>query len=177
MPSVNRFQLIEHGRANHSFGGINSVTRKAFKPRWQTLVKITKIETFSVSASWKNWLFVRVLTDSDVYGISEATINGFTATTETAVHELSHFVIGKDPRQINAIANAIITTIADVGHIHRMVMGAIEVACWDILGKTLGVPIWNCWVESIETRSWPTRTVGTGRNALRRTLWESQKLL
>ena len=73
----------------------------------------------------------------------EATINGFVAATETAVHELSHFAIGKDPRQVNAIANAIITTIADIGHIHRMVMGAIEVACWDILGKTLGVPIWQ----------------------------------
>ena len=50
------------------------------------------------------------LTDSDVYGISEATINGFIATTETAVHELAHFVVGKDPRQINAIANHIIKT-------------------------------------------------------------------
>lgn len=106
-------------------------------------MKITKVETYTVSAGWKNWLFVKVCTDSDVYGISEATINGFTATTETAVHELAHFVVGKDPRQVNAIANAIITTIADVGHIHRLVMGAIEVACWDILGKTLGVPIWQ----------------------------------
>jgi galactonate dehydratase len=106
-------------------------------------VKITKLETYKVNAGWKNWLFVKVCTDQDIYGISEATINGFIATTETAVHELSHFVIGKDPRQINAIANTIITTIADVGHIHRLVMGAIEVACWDILGKTLGVPIWQ----------------------------------
>jgi galactonate dehydratase len=106
-------------------------------------VKITSIETYPVSAGWKNWLFVKVCTDSGVHGISEATINGFIATTETAIHELSHFVIGKDPRQVNAIANAIITTIADVGHIHRMVMGAIEVACWDILGKTLGIPIWQ----------------------------------
>jgi galactonate dehydratase len=106
-------------------------------------VLITKVKTYAVSAGWKNWLFVKVCTDSDVYGISEATINGFIATTETAVHELAHFVIGKDPRQVNAIANAIISTIADVGHIHRMVMAAIEVACWDILGKTLGVPIWQ----------------------------------
>jgi galactonate dehydratase len=106
-------------------------------------VKITSIETYPVSAGWKNWLFVKVCTDSGVHGIGEATINGFTATTETAVHELAHFVVGKDPRQVNAIANAIITTIADVGHIHRMVMGAIEVACWDILGKTLGGPVWQ----------------------------------
>jgi galactonate dehydratase len=106
-------------------------------------VKITKIETYTVSAGWKNWLFVKVCTDSEVYGISEATINGFIATTETAVHELSHFVVGQDPRQLNLIVDRILTTIADVGHIHRLVAGAIEVACWDILGKTLGVPIWQ----------------------------------
>jgi len=81
-------------------------------------------------------LSVKLYTDEDVYGISEATINGFIATTEAAVHELVHFVTGKDPRQINAVANAIISTIAATGHIHRLVMGAIEVACWDILGRT-----------------------------------------
>jgi len=106
-------------------------------------MKIVKIETYAVSAGWKNWLFIKLLTDSGIYGISEATINGFTATTEAAVHELAHFVIGKDPLQVNSIAYHIINTIADAGHIHRMVMGAIEVACWDILGKALGVPIWQ----------------------------------
>ncbi|MBN9615799.1 MAG: mandelate racemase/muconate lactonizing protein [Acidobacteriales bacterium 59-55] len=106
-------------------------------------MKIIDIETYAVSAGWKNWLFVKVITDSDTYGIAEATINGFTSTTETAVHELAHFVIGKDPMQVNSIASIIINTIADAGHIHRLVMGAIEVACWDILGKTLGVPIWQ----------------------------------
>ncbi len=106
-------------------------------------MKIVKVETYAVSAGWKNWLFVKVLTDSNTYGVAEATINGFTATTETAIHELAHFAIGKDPLQVNSIAAGIINTIADAGHIHRMVMGAIEVACWDILGKTLGVPVWQ----------------------------------
>jgi len=106
-------------------------------------LKITKIETYAVSAGWKNWLFLKVRTDGEVYGIAEATINGFIAATEAAVHELAHFVIGKDPRQVNAVANAIISPIADVGHIHRLVMAAVEVACWDILGKTVGVPIWQ----------------------------------
>src|SRR4051812_43335752 len=106
-------------------------------------MKITDIETYSVSAGWKNWLFIKVLTDSDVYGISEATINGFIKTTEAAVHELKHFAVGRDPFEVTAIANKIIGSIQDAGHIHRMVMGAVEVACWDILGKSLGVPIYQ----------------------------------
>lgn len=106
-------------------------------------MKITGIETYTVSAGWKNWLFIKVLTDSDLYGIAEATINGFIKTTEAAVHELKHFAVGRDPRDVTAIASKIIGSIQDAGHIHRMVMGAIEVACWDILGKSLGVPIYQ----------------------------------
>ncbi len=106
-------------------------------------MKITKIETYSVSVGWKNWLFLKVCTDTNLYGISEATINGFISTTEAAVHELEHFAIGKDPRQVNAVARHVIETIQDAGHIHRLVMAGIEVACWDILGKSLGVPIYQ----------------------------------
>lgn len=104
-------------------------------------MKITKVETYIVSAGWKNWLFVKVLTDSKFYGIGEATLNGFAKTTEAAIHELKHLVIGKDPCQVRSIAKTIISTVQDAGHIHRMVMAALEVACWDILGKYLGVPV------------------------------------
>ena len=106
-------------------------------------MKITDILTYTVSAGWKNWLFVKVCTDEEIYGIGEATLNGFIKTTEAAVHELKHFAIGKDPCQVTAIARKIIGTIQDAGHIHRLTMAAIEVACWDILGKSLKVPIYQ----------------------------------
>jgi galactonate dehydratase len=106
-------------------------------------VKITDILTYTVSAGWKNWLFIKVCTDEDVYGIGEATINGFIKTTETAVHELKHFAIGRDPRQVTAVARKIIGTIQDAGHIHRLAMAGIEVACWDILGKSLNTPVYQ----------------------------------
>lgn len=104
-------------------------------------MKITRIETYPVGAGWKNWLFLKVCTDTEFYGISEATLNGFIKATEAAVHELEHFVIGRDPREVTAIARKVIGTIQDAGHIHRLVMAAVEVACWDILGKSLGAPI------------------------------------
>jgi galactonate dehydratase len=106
-------------------------------------MKITDIETYTVSVDWKNWLFIKVRTDTEFYGVGEATINGFIKTTEAAVHELKHFAIGRDPCEVTSIAQRIITSIQDAGHIHRLAMGAIEVACWDILGKSLGVPIYQ----------------------------------
>ena len=47
------------------------------KARGFSNMKITKIETYTVSVGWKNWLFLKVCTDAGLYGISEATINGF----------------------------------------------------------------------------------------------------
>jgi len=51
-------------------------------------MRITEIETFTVGAGWKNWLFVKVHTDEGVHGIGEGTLNGFIRTTEAGIREL-----------------------------------------------------------------------------------------
>ena len=105
-------------------------------------MRITAIETYTVGAGWKNWLFVRVMTDEGIHGIGEGTLNGFIRTTEAAVRELEKFVIGQDPRRVTALAKRMLDSVSlDGGHIHRTAIAAVEVACWDILGKSLGVPI------------------------------------
>ena len=105
-------------------------------------MRIAAIETYAVGAGWKNWLFVRVITDNGLHGIGEATLNGFIRTTEAAVRELEHLAIGEDPRRITALAKRLLDSVSlDGGHIHRTAIAAIETACWDILGKSLGAPV------------------------------------
>jgi len=105
-------------------------------------VKITGIETFTVGAGWKNWLFVRVGTDEGLTGLGEGTLNGFIRTTEAAVRELEHLVLGENPLEVNRLSKRLLDSVSnDGGHIHRTAIAAIEVACWDILGRSLGVPI------------------------------------
>ena len=107
-------------------------------------MKITRIETFTVGAGWKNFLFVLVHTDTGLVGLGEGTLNGFIKTTEAAVRELEHLVIGQDPQNIRALAKRLLDSVSlDGGHIHRTAIATIEVACWDILGQHLGVPIWQ----------------------------------
>ena len=107
-------------------------------------MKITRIETFTVGAGWKNFLFVHVHTDTGLIGLGEGTLNGFIRTTEAAVRELEHLVIGQDPQNIRALAQRMLDSVSlDGGHIHRTAIATIEVACWDILGQHLGVPIWQ----------------------------------
>ena len=105
-------------------------------------MRITGIETFAVGAGWKNWLFIMLHTDAGIDGIGEGTLNGFIRTTEAGVRELEHLVIGQDPRRIRALAKRMLDSVSlDGGHIHRTVIAAVETACWDILGKSLGVPV------------------------------------
>jgi len=107
-------------------------------------MRIKKIDTCSVGAGWKNWLFVTVHTDTGLHGLGEGTLNGFIRTTEAAVRELEHLAIGQDPTQVGALDKRLLDSVSlDGGHIHRTAIAAIEVACWDILGKSLGVPIWQ----------------------------------
>ncbi len=107
-------------------------------------MRIESIETYTVSAGWKNWLFIKVLTDSGLYGVGEGTLNGFIKTTETGVRELEHIIIRQDPCQVNRLARLMMESVSlDGGHIHRTIVAAVEVACWDILGKSLGVPIYQ----------------------------------
>ena len=104
-------------------------------------MRITGIETYTVGAGWKNWLFVKVNTDEGLHGIGEGTLNGFIRTTEAGIRELEHLVIGEDPRRVRALAKRMLDSVSlDGGHIHRTVIAAIEFACWDILGKSLGAP-------------------------------------
>lgn len=105
-------------------------------------MKISAIETCAVGAGWKNWLLVKVHTDRGIHGVGEGTLNGFIRTTEAAVRELEHLAIGQDPRQVNRLSKHLMDSVSlDGGHIHRTAVAAIEVACWDILGKSLGMPI------------------------------------
>lgn len=105
-------------------------------------MRITEIETFTVGAGWKNWLFVKVHTDAGIHGVGEGTLNGFIATTEAGVNELKHLAIGEDPRRIASLSRKLLDNVSlDGGHIHRTIIAAIEVACWDILGKSLNVPV------------------------------------
>jgi galactonate dehydratase len=109
-------------------------------------MKITAIETFIAGNPWKNWLFAKVQTDEGIYGIGEGTLNYFGKTVEAAIHELKPLILGMDPFQIEVISQKLIRDVySDGGHIHMCTVAAIEIACWDIIGKALGQPVYNLW--------------------------------
>src|SRR5262245_13494110 len=101
---------------------------------------ITDIKTWVVGNPWKNWVFVKVLTDEGLAGLGEATGGLSTRPGEAEVHELARFVIGEDPRHPERVWQKMYKGKFLSGSI---AMSAIEIACWDILGQSLGAPIWQ----------------------------------
>lgn len=107
-------------------------------------MKITDVKTYIVGNQWKNWVFTKVETDEGLYGIGEATLNGFAKTVEAAIHELKRFVIGKDPFDVESHTLRLFREVySDGGQIHGAALSGIEYACWDIMGKALGQPVYR----------------------------------
>src|SRR5690348_8245617 len=107
-------------------------------------MRITNVETFIVGNPWKNWVFARLDTDEGIYGIGEATLNAFAKTVEAAIHELKPMYVGMDPFQIETIVQRMTRDVySDGAQIHMSAVAAIEVACWDIVGKYLNQPVYN----------------------------------
>jgi galactonate dehydratase len=107
-------------------------------------VRITEVTTYLVGNPWKNWLFVRVDTDEGIHGTGEGTLNGFSATVQAAILERREAYIGLDPTSIELLLQRMIRDVyTDGGQIHMAAVSAIEVACWDIIGKQAGRPVYE----------------------------------
>jgi galactonate dehydratase len=103
-------------------------------------MKIIDVKTFVVGNEWKNWVFVKLYTDEGISGLGEVTGGLQTKPHEAAVHEMKPLFIGKDPRNIGEIYDSMKKGLF-LGY--SIAMSGIEQACWDILGKSLGVPVWQ----------------------------------
>jgi galactonate dehydratase len=102
------------------------------------------VETYVVGNPWKNWLFVRLTTDEGLHGIGEGTLNGFARTVEAAIHELEHLYVGMNPFDVETVALRMLRDVySDGGQIQGSALAAIETACWDIIGKATGQPLYN----------------------------------
>lgn len=107
-------------------------------------MKITDVTTHIVGNAWKNWTFVRVDTDAGLFGLGEATLNGFARTVETAIHELKRFVVGQDPFDVESHSLRLFRDVySDGGQIQGAALAGLEFACWDIMGKATGLPVYK----------------------------------
>ena len=86
---------------------------------------------------------VRLLTDDGLEGFGEVCPLGpvylpsYAKGARTGIIELVPALLGLDPRQLDVVNRAMDTAMKG----HAYVKSAIDVACWDILGKATGLPV------------------------------------
>lgn len=107
-------------------------------------MKITKLETFMVGAGIRNWLFLKLHTDSGITGIGEASMEWRERAIEKLLYEfMEGYIIGASPFDIEALCA---TTYRDGywgGPVMMTALSGVEMACWDIIGKALKQPVYN----------------------------------
>jgi galactonate dehydratase len=110
-------------------------------------VKVTGIKTFLVHpGTGKNWLFVKVETDDGIHGWGECyTQADRDKTIEVHVHQLSRYLIGRDPFAIKHFTYMAYNDFAGKrGALDfYSALSGIEHALWDVAGKALETPVYN----------------------------------
>lgn len=110
-------------------------------------MQITAVKTFIVNpGTGKNWLFVKVETDSGLYGWGEAyTQADRDRAIEIHVQQLGRYLTGRNPFDIKHFTFLAYNDYANKRgsmEVYCAISG-IEQALWDIVGKATGQPVYN----------------------------------
>lgn len=105
------------------------------------IVKITKLELFKVPP---RWLFLKIYTDSGIFGYGEPVLEGKASTVEACVREMEMYLIGKNPLNIEDIWQTLYRgAFYRGGPIISSAISGIEQALWDIKGKFHNAPVYE----------------------------------
>lgn len=117
-------------------------------------MKITDVQTVLVAnvppyRGGRVWLFLKLCTDDGLVGIGESTVAqaGREEAQVALIQNLAEqFVIGANPFDIELLWQRIYAEHHDYRHpgVHMTsALSGIEMACWDLIGKALGQPVYN----------------------------------
>jgi D-galactarolactone cycloisomerase len=99
---------------------------------------------------------VRVTTDESLTGLGEAFGGGGIAFANAAIveHVLRPLVLGRDPREIAVIWHQAYNLMRDHGQkgMPIQALSALDIALWDILGKSTGLPLYRLLGGPFRTR-------------------------
>src|SRR2546421_11922212 len=106
-------------------------------------VKVSLIETLACDAGWRNYHFVKLITDDGIVGWSEFSEDFGSPGISAAIARLSAKVIGQNVSDHERIyAELYAATRPAAGGVVAQAIGAIENALLDAKAKALGVPVY-----------------------------------
>lgn len=119
-------------------------------------MKITSVQAFLVRP---RWCMVKIETDAGISGWGEAVLEGKAETVRACVGEMTDYLIGRDPAQIEDIWNTLYRgAFYRGGGILMSAIAGIDQALWDIKGKRFGAPVYELMGgacrEKVRVYSW-----------------------
>ena len=115
-------------------------------------MKLTDIKTFVAGnpqpgIGGRYFVFVKLTTDANVHGIGEAYCVPFhpDIVAQMLIDVFGRYLAGEDPHNIENIWRRVYSA-GYTQHPDLTLMGvlsALEMACWDIIGKEAGQPVYN----------------------------------
>ncbi len=113
-------------------------------------MKITKIDLLHARPVEGNWrpTFCRVYTDKGVYGDGEVALSFGVADNAAfgMLQDMGKLIIGMDPLENEVIWDRLYRSCfwgVNGGPVVFGAISAFDMACWDIRGKTFGVPVYK----------------------------------
>src|SRR5258708_17532628 len=117
-------------------------------------MKITDVKTLVLGTPWRNLTFVKVETDSGLYGLGELRMNDRnSALVGYLLEAMPRYALGADPFEIEALTSRML--VNDFGRMGEITMSAVsilEIACWDIMGKALNVACYRLMGGAVRDR-------------------------
>ncbi len=117
-------------------------------------MKIVDVKSYVLGTAWRNLTFVRVITDEGVEGVGEVRmVNHTDALSGYLAEAMPRYVIGHDPANIEDLVQRMYRNdYARAGEIAMSAIAVIEIACWDIMGQSLGKPVYQLLGGAVRDR-------------------------
>jgi galactonate dehydratase len=108
-------------------------------------VKIVDVVTTVVGAPWRELTFVELVTDDGRRGVSEVRMITKTDTLLACISELAdRHLLGSDPFERETLAfNIQRAEYGRPGEVTQSALAAFDIACWDLIGQELDLPVWK----------------------------------
>ncbi|MBL8131459.1 MAG: mandelate racemase/muconate lactonizing enzyme family protein [Anaerolineae bacterium] len=108
------------------------------------MVKIADIESLPVQAPGRTLVIILVTTDTGLVGVGEAGLQRRPMGIAGVVDHLKRWLVGEDPLRIEYLWQRMFRGgFYPADRLVGSAISAIDIALWDILGQTLGVPVYQ----------------------------------
>src|SRR5437762_8193721 len=107
-------------------------------------MKITRLESYLANAGLRNYLFLRLHTDTGLTGVGEASLEWQEKAVQSLLHEwVETRIVGRDPFDVEAVIGTLIRDQYQGGATIMTAISGVEIALWDLIGKACQQPVYR----------------------------------